>query len=298
MSEYRIISRSEWGARHKDGVGTQTLPVRFGFFHHSVTPSAGPNATLAEDVRRIRTVEDVGNARFGTMSYTFLVTEAGRIFAGLSQGRIGAHTAGYNTRGIAISFVGNYEANRPTKKMLDAAAWLIRDLERRGVVTRTAAWRGHHQVAATACPGKHLKPHLQSIVSSARAIEPKEEADVLDCFEITVICMTLSALGRLRGKCASLGLAAPSVIEVVEKTVYVAKTHARKEPGTNKAEELQAYVKSDRGMIAFKGIPTTAETVASLGVVREGTVPAPITCAVSSWKISEQTASRIVLTTD
>ena len=177
MSEPQIIKRAEWGARYRDGVGTRALPCKYGFFHHTVTYSAGAGATLAQDCAAVRNVEAVGNQRFGTMSYPYAITESGRIFQTLSENRIGAHTKNFNTTGTAITFIGNWEANRPNQKMLDAAAWLIRDLERRGVTTRSTVWRGHYQVAATACPGKYMKPELAGIVAAARApiTIPKED---------------------------------------------------------------------------------------------------------------------------
>jgi len=103
--------------------------------------------------------------------------------------------------------------------------------------------------------------------------------DMLDCYEITVVATSTAALARLRAKCRVLGLVDPAVIEVVAGTAYAAKTHARKEPGPNKAEDLAEWVKTDAELIAFKGIPTSAETVASIGVVREGKWPAPLPAA-------------------
>jgi hypothetical protein len=306
MSEQRIIQRWEWEARYRDGVGTQTLPVALGFFHHPVVKSAGLSATLAQDAAVIRTIEAIGNARFGTMSYPYLVTEAGRVFAGLTPGSIGAHTGGYNSRSTAISFVGNYEINRPSQKMIDAAIWLVRELERTGVVSGSALWRGHYEVAPTACPGKYLKPYLPDIVAAARepvtVPEPEEEVDVLDCYEITAVCMNPDALAGFQRKCAELGLAGPVVITVVDKTAYVAKTHARAYPGANKAELLQTYCKDDPGIISFKGIPTTSGTHIALGVVEVGHMPRPLSpCPETpveppdAWRITEQTPSKIVL---
>jgi len=125
----------------------------------------------------------------------------------------------------------------------------------------------------------------------------EEETDMLDCYELTIVATSRAALGRLQAKCASLGVKAPAVIEVVSGTAYVAKTHARKEPGPNKAEELAEWVKRDAELVAFKGVPTSAETVASIGVVREGVYPAPLPAASGGepFAIASQTPERIIL---
>lgn len=180
MSEHGITSRAAWDARHRDGFGTRSLPATSVWLHHTVTASAGPDATLAADCARLRAVEDVGYARFGGISYTYLITEAGRIFQGHSDERIGAHTSGYNTTGVGISLVGNYEVATPTQAQKDALVWLLRDLRKRGIVTLTAPLAGHYTVKATACPGKNVKPFISSIDAESR----KPEAPVDRTFKI------------------------------------------------------------------------------------------------------------------
>lgn len=168
---HRIIGRSEWGARHREGVGTRKLPCTRVFAHHTVTASAGPDATLAADMAAMRKVEDVGDARFGTISYPYCITEAGRILRGLSDDRIGAHTRGYNTTGTAFAFIGNYDVLAFNPKMRAAAVWLLRDLRRRKVITLLAALLGHFQVAATACPGKHIRGMIGAMDAESRKEE-------------------------------------------------------------------------------------------------------------------------------
>ena len=168
----RIIPRSEWGAKYRDGFGNRTLPAKHVFLHHSVTPSAGVNATLAADIKSIQTIERVGYQRFGGISYTYMITEAGRIFQGHSPGRIGAHTAGYNTTGIAISFVGNYENLPLNKEQEKALIWLLQLLRQRGELVNSVQLKGHYQVKATACPGKNIKAALPRLEADSRGGAP------------------------------------------------------------------------------------------------------------------------------
>jgi N-acetylmuramoyl-L-alanine amidase len=286
MAEMRIYKRSEWGAQYRDGVGTRSLPAVYGFFHHPVSATAGPNATLAQDMARIRDVERVGNARFGTMSYSYLITESGRIFQGLSDNRIGAHTSGYNTNGLAISFVGNYEANQPNQKMLDAAAWLIADLERRGVITKTAVWRGHYQVAATACPGKYLKPHLPGIVLAARISPPKEEPAVSETpyWNIFAVFPDEERARTFGAWCQANGIA-------TTRSGVAQVAHG------NDAKSRAAEAEAERlgAVCPFGRIYTTKDSWRHVSVRTPLKPLAALPTEPKTWVLAEQTTDRIVL---
>ena len=171
-----IISRSRWGAKYRDGFGNRSLPAKHVFLHHSVTSSAGPNATEAQDAAKIRIVESVGYQRFGGIPYTYLITESGRIFQGHSPGRIGAHTSGYNTIGIGISFVGNYETLPFNGKQRAALIWLLQKLRKDGVLSSAAVLKGHFQVKSTACPGKNIRGLLTSLELESRGSVPPTPA--------------------------------------------------------------------------------------------------------------------------
>jgi hypothetical protein len=147
-------------------------------------------------------------------------------------------------------------------------------------VGNRACMVAEHGYLTNATDAAWIRAHITECARAIMAALPgEEETDMLDCYEITVVATSTAALARLRAKCRALGLIDPAVIEVVTGSAYVAKTHARKEPGPNKAEELAEWVKTDAELIAFKGVPTSAGTVASIGVVREGKWPAPLPAA-------------------
>lgn len=173
-----IFSRTSWGARYRDGFGTRTLPAARVFLHHSVTASAGPNATLEQDCAKMRALEYVGYLRFGGISYTYVITEAGRVFQGHSVGRIGAHTAGYNTTGIGIALMGNYENLPFNQKQQTVLVELLKYLRSKGYLVRSAVLTGHNQVKATACPGAHVKPLIPTIETRSRQTAPAPAAGV------------------------------------------------------------------------------------------------------------------------
>lgn len=153
---YRIIPRSEWGARYPDGFRPAPLPAGEVWLHHSVT--AQGSGSLAGDKAAVRTLETIGQQRFGGgISYTWPVTRSGRIFTGHSPGRQGAHTGGRNDIARAICLIGNYDTSVPTSPQLDAVAWLLGEAKRRGWIKHARLNGGHRDApgAATICPGRH-----------------------------------------------------------------------------------------------------------------------------------------------
>ena len=47
------------------------------------------------------------------IGYSFLAGDDGNIYEGRGWDRVGAHTKGYNSRGLAVSFMGNYKDHLP-----------------------------------------------------------------------------------------------------------------------------------------------------------------------------------------
>lgn len=152
----RVFTRREWGARHPDGCTSAPTPASRIYLHHSVTTPPSGTATLAQDIAAIRSLEEIGQSRFGCgISYTYVIPPSGRIFQGHSDGRQGTHTGGYNTIARAICLVGNYEILSPTSLQINAVQWLLADGYRRRVWSTGRLTGGHNQVAQTACPGRH-----------------------------------------------------------------------------------------------------------------------------------------------
>lgn len=67
----------------------------------------------------------------------------------------GAHSghAVFNSRGIGICLIGNFEVSRPTVKQLAAVKRLVRVLAVRHQIPEDRVI-GHSAVKATSCPGK------------------------------------------------------------------------------------------------------------------------------------------------
>jgi hypothetical protein len=168
----KVYSRKQWGARYGNGFGTRKLPAKRVFLHHSVTSPPPTNATFSKDAAAVRTLENIGQSRFKRgISYNRVITRSGRIFSGISIGRIGAHTGGYNTTGVGVVTVGNYSSITPPNSMVLSLVWLLRYMRRKGQVVKTAKYEPHRAVSATACPGNKMVgviPRINALANDNR----------------------------------------------------------------------------------------------------------------------------------
>ena len=168
-----IISRETWGARHDDGFGPAPLPVGEVYLHHSVTVAPDLLPPFDDDDAAVRTLEQIGEARFGRgISYTFVVTPVGRVYEGHGIARVGAHTRGRNSISRAVCLVGNYELAVPSPAMVTAVVKLLQYGHAQGWWTRARLTGGHRDApgASTACPGRHAMAAIPEINRRAEAL--------------------------------------------------------------------------------------------------------------------------------
>lgn len=165
---YRLIPRSEWGARYGNGTGARKLPATEAWLHHSVTIAPDLVAPFGDDYEAIRTLEKIGQDRFGAgISYTRCVTPAGLVFEGHSIDRIGTHTQNHNTVGVGYCLVGNYDLAAMTAEQERALAWCLQEDCRRGWLDAPKLDGGHRDLKATACPGGLAYPRIPAVNSLA-----------------------------------------------------------------------------------------------------------------------------------
>lgn len=155
MSFY-IRPRRAWRARAPRQI-TQQNPhnVHTIVVHH--TAGRRP-VTRAGAKREMRAIQDQHmDARgWSDVGYNYVIDGFGRVWEGRGAYRVGAHTLGHNTNTIGISFMGNYETMKPTRRQLAAYRALLKRLASFGV--KPEHIKGHRQMPdqATACPGLHL----------------------------------------------------------------------------------------------------------------------------------------------
>jgi hypothetical protein len=161
----QIASRASWGARYADGDKTLSGLAVGVFIHHTVTKQLSPSASVAEEREQMRSIESIGQSRFGTgISYNVIVFPSGRAYQGASFNRRGTHTGGRNSTVRSISFAGNYETNKPTDAAIATAAAIYEEGKGKWW-GHGAPLYGHRDLSQTACPGKHLYARLGDIRS-------------------------------------------------------------------------------------------------------------------------------------
>lgn len=183
MSDLEIISRSEWGATAGDGSKARALPATETWLHHTVTKHLPMTATKAEECAQMRVIEGIGVERFGVtygFPYTFAVFPSGRIYAGHNIEKVGAHTKGHNTVGVAITLPGDYTLTAPTTPQLRSVARLLVHLHEQGKTASSRLTGGHRDVFDTACPGDRAYGLIDSIRTMVKVMESEAIPTPLD----------------------------------------------------------------------------------------------------------------------
>ncbi|CAL1288694.1 unnamed protein product [Larinioides sclopetarius] len=150
-----IVSRAHWGARTGRPLPALRIPVSHVFIHHTDGATCDSKDSCSRVVRQIQNYHiDVKGWR--DIGYSFLVGGDGRIYEGRGWNKVGSHTAGYNSRSIGISFMGNYVAVEPNAAMIEAARNLIDCGVQQKYISASRQIHGHRNAKCTACPGNAL----------------------------------------------------------------------------------------------------------------------------------------------
>ena len=109
MTEFKIILRGEWGAKHGRGADVSSkLPWQEVVIHTEAGSERKPGS-FGLECGWIRAIENfhVNTRGWDGIAYSFLIAPSGRIFEGRGWGRSGAHTEGRNSTAAAICFLGH-----------------------------------------------------------------------------------------------------------------------------------------------------------------------------------------------
>lgn len=148
----KIYTKSEWGGRAaKSGAASQTISKITRVTIHHTTGSSG-DGSFESSAKLIRGHQNyhMNTNGWKDLGYHYIVDKKGRIFAGLSLSKVGAHAAGHNTNNIGIAYLGDSSSTMPA-----AAKAAIKELYGYLVtrVGKNLAIYGHRDLNATACPG-------------------------------------------------------------------------------------------------------------------------------------------------
>jgi len=152
----RIVTRAEWGAKPAKRASGSTGPVSYIIIHHTDTPTCDDIASCKPRLQSIQQYHLTRPGDWNDIAYNFLIGGDGTIYEGRGWGKVGSHTLNYNSKGHAITFIGNFDKVSPSAQALQAAKDLIRCGVQLGKVKSDYKLIGHRDVAATSCPGLKL----------------------------------------------------------------------------------------------------------------------------------------------
>ncbi len=96
---------------------------------------------------------------YSDIPYHFVITADGSVHATRPVERMGAHCKGHNADSIGVALMGNLDRVPPTEAQVAALVSLLADLRRKWNVPIF----GHGELRPTACPGRYLRPVLDTI---------------------------------------------------------------------------------------------------------------------------------------
>ena len=155
-----VIARSRWAK----GKPVPTLmdpmrPVKSITVHHdgmSAFSATGWNdsADRLESIRRAHRRRSP--ERFGDIGYHYAIDPAGRVWQCRPLNWQGAHVRRQNVGNLGIVLMGNYDKQRPNKAQKASLVTFIKAQMKRYRVPVSQV-KTHQEMAATACPGRHLQ---------------------------------------------------------------------------------------------------------------------------------------------
>lgn len=160
----KIVSRADWGAKPpKSRRAIREKEVTHFFLHHAAgTYKDGPSA-----MRAIQKFHQDSRG-WADYAYNFGVWDDGNIYEGRGFGAQGGHTRGWNTRSVAVCYMG--DGSKPVPKpALEAIAEVARMADE--YFGRNLIRQGHKDVGATACPGDWLYEWWQEGSRRAPVVE-------------------------------------------------------------------------------------------------------------------------------
>ncbi|XP_017956453.2 peptidoglycan-recognition protein LC isoform X5 [Drosophila navojoa] len=159
---WRVLSVAEWGGRQPRKELTKLVPP----VHRVIISHTAAEGCETRDVceSRVQIVQNfhMDGWNWDHIGYNFLVGGDGLVYEGRGWEQQGAHTKGYNTDSIGISFIGTFVKIRPTDAQLYACQKLLEEGVRLKKLAPDYDLYGHRQLSATESPGDVLYRIIQS----------------------------------------------------------------------------------------------------------------------------------------
>ncbi|XP_032290489.1 peptidoglycan-recognition protein SC2 isoform X7 [Drosophila virilis] len=157
-----MLSVEQWGGRQpRKALTNLTLPV-----HRVIISHTAAEGCESRDVceARVRVVQNfhMDGWNWDHIGYNFLVGGDGMVYEGRGWDSQGAHTLGYNSDSIGISFIGTFIKIHPTDEQLQACKLLLEEGVRLKKLVPDYKLYGHRQLSATESPGEILYSIIQT----------------------------------------------------------------------------------------------------------------------------------------
>ncbi len=158
------VSRNSWGAtdavpaKMKKMNGVKRITV-----HHEGSAKPNNDTAPTQVAATLRLIQSQHRKRMGAgdIGYHFIIDRTGVIWQGRDWNYQGAHTSGANSNNLGVMLLGNFEIQQPTGQQLQSLNALVASLVRKYGLNPSTDIFGHSDFCNTACPGKHLKGHVQ-----------------------------------------------------------------------------------------------------------------------------------------
>lgn len=165
QSKPYIKSRASWGARTPNTGGSNN--PEYVIIHHSGEENDAWSPIYTTDSSFQKRIQDfhIDGRGWGDIGYNYGIGQDASILEGRNPEHEGAHTSGYNTRGVGIVLHGNYNIRNITSsqknKLVDLTAWLCEkyDIHYNNIIGHRNTRNGNEYD----CPGKDINDDFESI---------------------------------------------------------------------------------------------------------------------------------------
>ncbi|XP_045447168.1 peptidoglycan recognition protein-like [Melitaea cinxia] len=156
-----LVTKKQWGGLSPLHVQYLPRPVNLVIIQHTATPTCSTDEECQDIVQSIQN-NHMEALNFWDIGMNFLIGGNGKAYEGSGWLRVGAHTYGYNSKSIGISFIGNYNTDVPLQAQIEAAQNLIQCGVEEGHLTPDYNLVAHKKLIATESPGRKLYAEIRS----------------------------------------------------------------------------------------------------------------------------------------
>lgn len=155
-----IILRTQWNAKKSVSDNFLIPPLEYVVIHHTVTPECRSQSSCSSQMQNIQSYH-MDSLEWHDIGYSFTIGGDGNVYEGVGWYKEGAHTYGYNKKGLGVAFIGNFQNKKANDEMIKAAHNLIKCGKADGYLRNDVKVVGARQVVNIISPGDQLYHQIQ-----------------------------------------------------------------------------------------------------------------------------------------